>query len=114
MCKILIVDDEYANRLLLKEILKYSNHKLLEASNGEEALRIAESQRPDCILMDIQMPIMDGIEATLEIRKRCNTKIFGLTANTHFIDKDGIFDEILSKPINIKKLHKIIEDVYKS
>lgn len=80
MCKILIVDDDHTKRLLLKEILKYSNHKLFEASNGKDAVEIARVQKPECILMDIQMPI----EATSEIRKIYKTKIYSLTTHVTF------------------------------
>lgn len=66
--KILIVDDEEFNRLLLKSILTKYNIRLYEALNGEEAVTIAKNNSLDAIIMDIRMPLKNGIEATKEIR----------------------------------------------
>lgn len=65
--KILIVDDDPRMRCLIKEILTDMNCEILEGSTGEEAVRIAREQRPDCVIMDIEMPVMDGIAATRSI-----------------------------------------------
>ena len=67
--RILIVDDEEFNLLLLKSILKKYNIKIVEASNGEEAVDRAQNNLLDLILMDIRMPVMNGIDATIAIRK---------------------------------------------
>lgn len=67
--RILIVDDEEFNRLLLKSILKKYDITIFEAVNGIEAIRVIKSQKPDLVIMDIRMPEMNGIEATEEIRK---------------------------------------------
>ena len=70
MATILIVDDASANRQYLLTLLGYFGHCLLEASDGEEALAIAASQRPDLIISDMVMPRMDGEELTIRLRKR--------------------------------------------
>ena len=67
--RILIVDDEEFNRLLLKSIFAKYDITIIEATNGEEAVDIAQSKVPDLILMDIRMPVMNGIDATIAIRK---------------------------------------------
>jgi CheY-like chemotaxis protein len=68
--KILVVDDNPDNQdILIFRLRRMGNFELLVASNGKEALEVAESSRPDLILMDLRMPVMDGYEATLLLRQ---------------------------------------------
>jgi two-component system sensor histidine kinase EvgS len=118
LCTILIAEDERINRLALKRILEKSGYKILEAENGIEALKILELENPDCILMDIQMPEMDGIEATKNIRndirfmEKSKIPIIALTAYTMPEDRDRIkaagLDDYISKPVNMDYLLKSI------
>ncbi len=118
MCTILIAEDERINRLALKRILEKSGYRILEAENGIETLKILKKENPDCILMDIQMPEMDGIEATKRIRKReefgdkSDIPIIALTAYTMPEDREKIsaagLDDYISKPVNMDYLIKTV------
>jgi two-component system sensor histidine kinase EvgS len=117
-CTILIAEDERINRLALKRILEKSGYRILEAENGIEALKILETENPDCILMDIQMPEMDGIEATKNIRNnvkftnQSEIPIIALTAYTMPEDREKIqaagLNDYISKPVNMDYLLKSI------
>lgn len=101
--KILIAEDVDGNYFLLRIILEKSA-TLLRAVNGKEAVEIAEKEKPDIILMDIRMPIMDGLEATAEIRKfDTETPIIALTAYAYNHIKEDAMESGLSgylkKPI---------------
>ena len=61
---ILVVEDQEDNRQILRDLLGNAGYEMIEAENGAEALTAADAQRPDLILMDIQLPVMDGYEAT--------------------------------------------------
>jgi two-component system, cell cycle response regulator DivK len=66
--RILVVEDQADNRQIIRDMLAASDYQITEAENGQEALAAIAKQRPDLILMDIQLPIMDGYTATRKIK----------------------------------------------
>ncbi len=66
--RILVVEDQEDNRQIIRDMLSATDYEITEAENGEQALAAVTKQRPDLILMDIQLPIMDGNEATRRIK----------------------------------------------
>jgi len=116
---ILVVEDNNVNREVLGDMLKGLGHSVSKATNGVEALDCANIQSFDIIFMDINMPVMDGIETTHRIRadSKLNSKacIVGLTA--HGSDEFGEeaqqagMDNFFTKPIRLEALQKIISDI---
>jgi two-component system cell cycle response regulator DivK len=66
--RILVVEDQADNRRILRDLLTSAGYEIIQAENGEEALAAAARDRPDLILMDIQLPLLDGYEATRRIK----------------------------------------------
>ena len=82
--RILVVEDQEDNRQILRDLLGSAGYQLVEAENGEEALQALARQRPDLILMDIQLPIMDGYETTRRIRANGDFKEIPIIAVTSY------------------------------
>lgn len=108
MVRILYIDDDFANRLLVKRILSASGYEMDEADNAREGISMAEDNPPDLILMDIAMPDMNGLEATNVIRTIpaiSSLKVIALTANAMQGDREKILeagcDGYISKPIEV-------------
>ena len=80
--RILVVEDQEDTRRILRDLLGSAGYELTEAENGEEALAALAKQQPDLILMDIQLPIMDGYEATRRIRTNPDLKSVPIIAVT--------------------------------
>jgi two-component system, cell cycle response regulator DivK len=107
---ILIVEDNEKNLKLARDVLQFSGFQTLEAESGEAAVDIARQHRPDLILMDIELPGIDGITALQQLRASAETAgipIVALTASAMSADRDRFvgagFDGYISKPINIKE-----------
>ena len=108
---VLVVDDIKANRNLVKAYLQDTPIRFLEASNGEAAVSMAQKEKPDIILMDIRMPVMDGCDATQLIRGNVITRnipIIALTASSMRSEQEKIrqcgFDGLLIKPFKKEDL----------
>lgn len=112
---ILIAEDNESNYLLLHCILKNKYH-LKRANNGKEAVELSRQIHPNLILMDIKMPVMDGLEATHIIRQENQeVPIVALTAYAYADDRQKAEDEgcnaFLTKPINRKQLWEVLQDL---
>ncbi|MDR2643528.1 MAG: response regulator, partial [Planctomycetaceae bacterium] len=116
--KILLVEDNRINQLVAKEILRLLGVELVIANNGLEALEAVQKDDFDLILMDVQMPVMDGLTAAKEIRKSCKPSlakvpILAMTANAMDIDYqksiESGMDDHLTKPIDPIKLKQALE-----
>jgi len=81
---ILVVEDQEDNRQILRDLLGNAGYELTEAENGEEAIAAVAQRRPDLILMDIQLPVMDGYEATRRIRTNPDLKSVPIIAVTSY------------------------------
>lgn len=117
--KILLVEDNLLNQRLIRFILEMYNHEVDTANNGVEAIEKFLEFKYDLILMDVMMPEMDGIEATLKIRNIENTgniekrtSIVAINVNALNDEHDlcllAGMDEIINKPFDIEKLESII------
>lgn len=116
-CSILLTEDDKVNQMVITRILKDQGYSVDTANNGQEALDMWEKNSYDVILMDIQMPEMDGIEATKIIRekekhKHKHTPIIAITAYALTGDREKFIsqgmDEYVSKPINVEELLSVI------
>lgn len=116
----LIVEDMEVNRLLLRKILekKYANVKIFEAESGVDAIKIFKEHRFDLVIMDVQMPGMDGLEATKRIRKidydcQRHTPVIALSAGVLEEEKQKCFyvgmDDFISKPIDKEMLFRVVD-----
>jgi CheY-like chemotaxis protein len=106
---ILIVEDNEKNRRLMRDVLAFKGYRLVEAETGEDGVRLAREQHPDLVLMDIQLPGIDGIQALRQIRADTATQaipIMAVTASAMTHDRQKImaagFDAYQSKPLNVK------------
>ena len=84
MKRILVIEDQEDNRAILRDLLTASGYELIEAGNGAEGVAMAAAEKPDLILMDIQMPIMDGYEATRRIKADPSTAAIPVIAVTSY------------------------------
>ena len=110
MNTVLIVEDNDKNMKLARDVLQAKGYQTLEAVSGEEGVKLARDKKPDLVLMDIQLPGINGIEAFRQIRGNAATKsipVVALTASVTPTDRSAInaagFDAFLSKPINLKE-----------
>ena len=113
---ILYVEDNPDNRMLVRRILLSEDYNLLEAVNAAEALEVLKTTKPDLILMDINMPDMDGYTLTAKIKKMQgfeNMPILALTANVMRGDKEKVLeagcDGYIQKPIDFDELVREVE-----
>ena len=113
--KVLIVEDNAANRLLMVDILKVHGYEVLEAKDGQEGIRLARELRPDLILLDMQMPVLDGIEAARILKSDPETRHIKILAFTSFAmkgDRERILaagvDEYMAKPIDTRQLPLLV------
>ena len=112
---ILLVEDTEDNRFMMRRLLEMSGYEVVEATNGEEAVRLAESARPQLILMDLSLPVIDGLAATRAIRKLDGLGKVPIvavsahdTADFQAEALDAGCDSYITKPIDFAELEKLI------
>ena len=115
---ILIVEDNDKNRKLVRDVLQFKGYRLAEAETGEDGVRLARELRPDLILIDIQLPGIDGITAFRQIRDNPATATIpaiAVTASAMTQDRKTImaagFEDYQSKPLNVKAFLEAVRRV---
>jgi two-component system cell cycle response regulator DivK len=116
MSTILIVEDNDKNMKLARDVLKAKGYGTLEAVTGEEGVKLAKEMLPDLVLMDIQLPGINGIEAFRQIRadaKTARIPVVALTASVTPTDRSEInaagFDAFIGKPISLKEFVETVK-----
>lgn len=116
--KVLIAEDSSVIQNLTKKILEFQNYKISSVKNGKDVLKAVESENYDIILMDINMPLMDGMTCAKEIRKnpdslKSKVPIVAITGNAkNYSDKDFVdagINEYLQKPLDFDKLVETVK-----
>ena len=109
--RILIIEDQEDNRAIMRDLLSTAGYALIEAVDGEEGVRLARSERPDLILMDIQLPVLDGYEATRQIRATADLKSVPIIAVTSYAlsgdeakTREAGCDSYVAKPFSPREL----------
>lgn len=117
MATILIVEDNPSNMLLATFLLEHAGHQVLQADEADSALRLARERLPELILMDVQLPGMDGLEATAALKGDPRTAAIKVLAFTSFAmtgDADRIraagCDGYISKPISVEEFVAQVEE----
>ena len=116
--KILIVDDNLASRELLLAILKRSSYDILEACNGQEALDVISRAEPDLVLLDVEMPVLDGIEVIHRLRhdlRFASMPVLAVTADAMQGTKERIlaegFSGYVTKPVDGPLIRKQVKEI---
>ena len=116
MKTILIVEDNEKNMKLVRDILRHNGYETVEATTGEEGVRLASERRPDLVLMDIQLPDIDGIEALRRIRAESAldaVPVIAVSASVMPDDQQKIvtsgFEAFVTKPINLKQFLETVK-----
>jgi len=120
--KILVVDDDDLNRRMMRLLLVRDDHDVQVVTNGIEALEAVKDQKFDVVFMDLQMPVMDGFEASRQIREWENgglhTYIVALTASYMPEEGSRLFeagiDNYISKPFEVEHIHKLLRIIAQS
>lgn len=114
--RILVVEDNEKNLVLMRDVLSYFGYEVLEARDGLECIAMAVEHRPGLILMDIQMPVMSGVDAMKDLRMRAETreiKILAVTSLAMQGDRERLlgegFDDYIRKPIDLVELPEIVK-----
>ena len=114
---VLIVEDDPNSRKLIRDLLQVSGYTILEATDGKQGVALAREKRPDLILMDIQLPVMDGLEATRILKadkKNREIPIVALTAYAMEGDEERILqagcEGYLPKPIDVQEFLKKVPE----
>ncbi len=117
MARILLVEDNDINAKLADALLSRKGYEVIWAMGGEESLEMIREEEFDLVLMDIQMPGMDGIEATIEIRKLRSPEELPVLAMTAYTDEDlkqkmedAGMNGVIEKPIKADILYNVLED----
>lgn len=113
--RILLAEDKEINKKVISLMLNSIGHEVVAVSNGKEAFEICAAQKFDLVLMDVQMPVMDGIESAKLIKSECSDPppVIGLSANALDEDREKYIragmDDYISKPFKTNDIIKIIE-----
>ncbi len=115
--QVLVVEDNEKNMKLFRDVLQASGYRLLEATTGERAMALAAEHRPNLVLMDIQLPDIDGVEALARLRADARTAsipVVALTAQAMHGDRerflDAGFDAYISKPVDVVEFVKTVKE----
>jgi two-component system, cell cycle response regulator DivK len=106
--RVLVVEDNEKNMKLFRDVLKATGYRTLEATTGRQAVTLAAEHAPDLVLMDIQLPDIDGVEALSRLRaneRTASIPVLALTAQAMHGDRERFlaagFDGYISKPLNV-------------
>jgi two-component system, cell cycle response regulator DivK len=115
--QVLIVEDNEKNMKLVRDVLQATGYSTLEATTGEEAVELALSQAPALVLMDVQLPGIDGVEALERMRQNERTAsipVLALTAQAMSGDRERFleagFDGYLAKPVDVRELIEAVRE----
>ena len=113
--KVLLVEDTEDNRFMMRRLLEMTGYRVVEAMNGEEAVRLAEAEKPQLILMDLSLPVIDGLAATRLIRKLPRFEVIPIIAVSAHDTSDFQMEAIqagcnsyITKPIDFNELEQLI------